>query len=241
MTTAPVAGSWSRLRRLARPNRPAPCMKVWFGKRRIEGAGLAGVRPHGLHPDTEDVALLVEEEGRLFVEAGTVRTVGADVEEVLGAGAPAPAGVQQHPGAARNAAMLRFPGQEPVARQQEIRVRRHLLFLPVVANLDGYCIRVGRTQVARPSAPEGRNAAGPQVLEIPNSSGSSLESSGLLFSESEHPSSPEQLLAHFRLGLLQEVRRFVWSQEPHPAPPERHGRLELSCRSAVRTVRGGWG
>src|SRR6185437_780196 len=32
ITTAPVAGSLSRLQRLARPNLPAPCMVAWFGK-----------------------------------------------------------------------------------------------------------------------------------------------------------------------------------------------------------------
>jgi hypothetical protein len=32
---------------------------------RIEGGDLAGIRPHGLQPDAEDVALLEEKEGRI--------------------------------------------------------------------------------------------------------------------------------------------------------------------------------
>ena len=91
-------------------------------ERRIEGAGLAGVGADGLDADAEDVAIDGEEPRRARVKAGTVRAVGAHVEERRGIGAPAPAGAQQHPRAGRNAAVLRFPLLDAGRRQQEVRI-----------------------------------------------------------------------------------------------------------------------
>lgn len=62
--------------------------------------------------DAEDVALLDQERGGPLVEAGAVGAVRADVQKLLGAGAPAPAGAKEHPGAAWDAAMLGFPGEQ---------------------------------------------------------------------------------------------------------------------------------
>jgi hypothetical protein len=95
-------------------------LKVWFGN----GGSKVPAWPASVltvYPDAEDVALLEKEERRLLVEAGAVGTVGADVEEILGAGAPAPAGVEQHPGAARNAAMEDAHRRSPSAGDARLR------------------------------------------------------------------------------------------------------------------------
>src|SRR5579864_8835947 len=51
-------------------------------ERRVEGEGLAGVGADGLDADPEDVALVRQQLDRAAMEAGAVRTVGGDVEEV---------------------------------------------------------------------------------------------------------------------------------------------------------------
>src|SRR6476659_860126 len=122
------------------------------GKRRSERARLTRVGSDRLHADTEHVAVLREQLRRARIEPRAVRPILASVDERRGVGPPAPPGPQQHPRPARNASVSRFPLFEPLGRQQEIGIARH-----VAGDVDHTC---------RPDEPRHRNRVARVVREI---------------------------------------------------------------------------